>query len=282
MIEQFQHRATTSFLLWFDNYLLRRGQAFSNQTGSFSHYTDDRLDGRYKAFGSKYKQWVTDSSIDGAIVPSGVWVNGSFKQRGNDLKLDFDNGRALLSGVSNTAAVTGSFSVKDFNIYFTNEGEEDLLVDKKYESNSRTYIPSIAYVQPYDQVVPAIFISSESMRNEPFAFGGEDTTQISMKAVVLSDSAYHLDGVLSIFADSREEVIPNIPFSGHPIDEYGDLKNGTYSYQILKTENANNQLFFIEDVVTSKLTDKARKSLANDLYVGFIDFEIHQQRSPRA
>ena len=39
--------------------------------------------------------------------------------------------------------------------------------------------------------------------------------------------------------------------------------------------------YFIDEVVTSKLSDKARKSLSNDLFIGFIDFEIHQQRFPR-
>ena len=269
-------------MLWFDNYLLRKGQAFSNQTGRFYNYSDDRLDSRYKAFGSPYKQWVTDSSIVGANIPSGVFVNGSFSGRSNNLMLDFDNGRALISGVANSASVSGSFAVKDFNIYFTNDGEEDLIVDRKFISNPRTYSASNSHIQPYDQVVPAIFISSQSMKNDPFAFGGEDTTKISMKAVILAENPYQLDGVLSIFADSNNEVIANIPFSGNPITEYGDIKNGYYSYQNLKTQNSSNQLFFVEEVETSKLTDKARKSLANDLYIGFIDFEIHQQRMPRA
>jgi hypothetical protein len=281
MIEQFQHRATTSFMLWFDNFLLKKGQAFSNQTGVFYNYADDRLDSRYKSFGSPYKQWVTDSSINGATVPSGVYVNGVFQPRSNSLLLDFENGRALISGASNTASVTGAFAVKDFNIYFTNDGEDDLLVDKKYNSNPRVYSAPNTYVEPYDQVVPAIFISSQSMRNDPFAFGGEDTTKISMKAVVLAENPYQLDGVLSIFADSYNEVIPNIPYSGNPITEYGDIKNGHFSYEDLKNQYAGNPLFFVEDVDTSKLTDKARKSLANDLYIGFIDFEMHQQRYHR-
>jgi hypothetical protein len=283
MIEQFQHRATTSFMLWFDNFLLKKGQAFSNQTGVFYNYTDDRLDSRYKSFGSPYKQWVTDSSINGATVPSGVYVNGVFQPRSNSLLLDFENGRALISGASNTASVTGAFAVKDFNIYFTNDGEDDLLVDKKYNSNPRVYSAPNTYVEPYDQVVPAIFISSQSMRNDPFAFGGEDTTRIQMKAVVFAENSYQLDGVLSIFADSQNEVIVNIPFSGHPQTEFGDIKNGYYSYEELKSQYRDSrQIFFLEDVVASKLNDKAAKTVTNDLHVGFIDFELSQQRYPRS
>lgn len=282
MIEQFQHRATTSFLLWFDNYLLKKGQAYSNKSGQFFYYDDDRLDSRFKAFGSPFKQWVNDSSITGAIIPSGIYINNAFYPRSSSIMLDFINGRSLISGAAKTDLVSGQFAVKDFNIYFTNEGEEDLLVDKKYISNPKTVSGPQTYIQPYDNVVPAIFISSESINNQPFAFGGEDTTKIAMKAVVMAENSYQLDGALSIFADSQNEVIASIPFSGHPTTEYGDIKNGNYSYEILKNQFSTEPIFFIDSASTSKLTDKARKSLSNDLYVGFIDFEIHQQRYPRA
>lgn len=281
MIEQFQHKATNSFMLWFDNYLLKKGQAFSNKSGVFYNYSDDRLDNRFKAFGSPYKQWVNDSSIAGATIPSGVHVSGSFQPRNSSLLLDFTNGRALISGAASSSSVSGSFAVKDFNIYFTNDGEEDLLVDQKYTPNSRVFSASESYIEPYDSVVPAIFISSQSVNNSPFAFGGEDTTKIEMKAVVMAENPYQLDGALSIFADSYNEVFPAIPFSGNPTTEYGDVKNGFYSYDSLKNQHNNEPLFFVEDVVTSKLSDKVRKSLARDLFIGFIDFEIHQQRFPR-
>jgi hypothetical protein len=124
-------------------------------------------------------------------------------------------------------------------------------------------------------------LSSSSINNYPFSFGGEDTTKIQMKAVVIAENSYQLDGALSIFADSLNEVFPTIPFSGNPTTEYGDIKNGSYSYDLLKNQYDDEPLFFIEDVVTSKLNDKARKSLTCDLFIGFIDFEIHQQRFPR-
>lgn len=281
MIEQFQHRATTSFLLWFDNYLLKKGEAFSNKTGRLFNYSDDRLDSKYKPYGSAYKQWVTDSSISNVIIPSGIYISGSFVPRGNNLIIDFENGRVLASGVPTSAQVTGSFSVKDFNVYFTNDSEDDLIVERKYIQNSRIFSNDENYIQPYDQVVPAIFLSSDSMRNDGFAFGGMDTTKINMKAVVLAENAYQLDGVMSIFADSYNENFTSIPFSEHPQTEYGDLKNGFYSYSALKNNYDSNISFFINDVNCSKLSDKARTTLTDNLYVGFLDFEIHQQRYHR-
>jgi hypothetical protein len=282
MIPQFQHQLTSSFMMWFDNYLLTKGQAFTNLTGVFYNYEDERIPSVYKVFGSPYKQWVSDYSVSGATVPSGVFVNGVFKGRPTGVSnttsaniLDFDNGRALLSGVLASSTVTGSFAVKDFNIYYTNETEEDLILDRKKSSNESIGTnESFTYVAPYDQMVPAIYINNSSIQNEPFAFGGTNQTNTNINAVVITKDPYNLDGVLSIFADSFNQSIVNIPFEESAYTEYGDLKSGFYNYQVLKTKYINQQKFFVDKVVTSKLNDKERKSLLNDLYVGFIDFDI--------
>jgi hypothetical protein len=268
--------------MWFDNYLLTKGQAFTNLTGVFYNYEDERIPSVYKVFGSSYKQWVSDYSVSGATVPSGVFVNGVFKGRATGASnttsaniLDFDNGRALLSGVLASSTVTGSFAVKDFNIYYTNETEEDLILDRKKSSNESIGTnESFTYVAPYDQMVPAIYINNSSIQNEPFAFGGTNQTNTNINAIVITKDPYNLDGVLSIFADSFNQSIINIPFEESAYTEYGDLKSGFYNYQTLKTKYIDQQKFFVDKVVTSKLNDKERKSLLNDLYVGFIDFDI--------
>lgn len=289
MIPQFQHKLASSFVLWFDNYLLTKGQAYTNTTGSFYYYQDERLPSEYKVFGSAYKQWVSDSSIAGATIPSGVFVNGSFSGRATGVNnstssrvLDFDNGRVLISGASTGASVTGSFAVKDFNIYYTNETEEDLLIENKFMPQSKIGTDlTRTYVQPYDQVVPAVYICNAGFSNEPFAFGGMDQTTTNLNAVVIAEDPYQLDGILSIFADSRNENIVDVPFDNYPFTEYGDLKSGYYNYQNLKTQYANNNKYFIDRVKTSKMSDKPRKSLVNDLYVGFIDFDVSMMRYPR-
>tara|TARA_R100000152_G_C6772901_1_gene200026 strand:- start:117 stop:977 length:861 start_codon:yes stop_codon:yes gene_type:complete len=282
MIEQFQHKFTTSFLLWFDNFLLSKGEAFSNKTGSLYYYEDPHLHSTFKAYGSPYKQWVTDSSIENANIPNGVFINGSLSGRSDGVKLDFENGRALLDHSSESLDVTGSFAVKDFNVYHTNETEDDLIVEKKYTVNSRLPGGPDTAITPYDQVVPAIFLSSNTLSNKGFALGGMEETTIRAGAVILAEDSYQLDGVLSIFADSHNEAFTRIPMSGHPMNEYADLKDGSYSYtELVSNINArhpNDRDFYVENVTTSKLADKARKSLANDLFVGFIDFDIQTHR----
>jgi len=282
MIPQYQHKVITSFLLWFDNHLLKKGEAYSNKTGTLHYFNDSRLPDSYKTYSSPYKQWVTDSSIVGSenpIIPTQFMGSG----RDDGIIFDFENGRIIETGGSfgTQETITGTFAVKDFNIYLTNETEEDLILENKFVQNSR-YGDSEGGIKPYDQVVPAIFINSETIQNVPFAFGGEDETRMTIKAVVLAEDSYSLDGVLSIFADSRHENVNIIPFSGHPATEYGDIKNGSYNYtDLINTHKGLEVPLYIEDVVVSKLSDKAQKQSIGDLKVGFIDFDVYQHRFPR-
>ena len=278
MKAQFQHNLTRSFFMWFDNFLLTKGEAYTNKTGEFFYYDDTLIDSDYTVFGSPYKQWVSDSSIDGATVPTGVYVNGNLSGRADGIVLDFDNGRALAAGASSTDTVTGSFAVKDFNIYFTNDTEDDLIIENKYVVNSRVPSGPYTYITPYDDVAPAIFLAASTLENKPFALGGMMDTVVLMKAVVISDDPYKLDGARSIFGDSVNEVIEPIPMSGFPYTELGDLKGDSYNYTGVKEGYAGETPYFVDKVRTSKLSDRARKAVANELYIGFIDFDVQQHR----
>jgi hypothetical protein len=282
MKPQYQHKVMTSFLLWFDNHLLTQGEAFSNKTGTLHYFDDSRLPSSYKAYASPYKQWVTDSSVTGSTNPT---IPTSFmgSGRSDGIIFDFENGRIIETGnaFGETAVITGTFAVKDFNVYLTNETEEDLILENKYVQNSR-YTQSESGIKPYDQAVPAIFINQEVVNNVPFAFGGEDETRMTIKAVVLAEDTYSLDGVLSIFADSRHKNITLIPFSGHPATEYGDLDGGSYNYTGVEDSYKNSEEpLYIENVTVSKLSDRAKKQAIGDLKVGFIDFDVYQHRFPR-
>ena len=282
MKPQYQHNLMTSFLLWFDNHLLQKGQAYSNQTGKLFYFNDSRLPDTYKAYASPYKQWVNDSSITGdtnPIIPTGFSRSG----RNDDIIFDFENGRIIETGgnFSTTETLTGTFAVKDFNIYLTNDTEEDLILENKFELNSR-YTQDASGIKPYDQMTPAIFINSEMMRNEGFAFGGEDLTKNTIKAVVLAENSYQLDGVLSIFADTARKSFTKISFTGHPSTEYGDVKNGSYSYTSVANTYDGSNPYYIEDVTVSKFSERAQQQVPGEIKVGFIDFEVSTARFPRS
>ena len=272
----------TSFMLWFDHELLQKGEAYSNQTGTLYYDNDSRLPSTYKAYSSPYKQWVNDSSVTGStnpIIPTGFNNSG----RANNIIFDFENGRIIETGGSfgTGETLTGTFAVKDFNVYLTNETEEDLILENKFMLNSR-YTQAESGVKPYDQMVPAIFLNCEFMTNEGFAFGGEDKSTNTIKAIVLADNEYQLDGALSIFADSARKSFSKIPFSGHPSTEYGDIKEGSYNHTTLFNNFDTSNPYYIEDVTVSKFSQRAQNNAPGDIKVGFIDFEVCTTRFPRS
>jgi hypothetical protein len=230
----------------------------------------------YKIFGSAYKQWVYDSSITGANVPSGVYVNSVFTPRNTNRHIDFLNGRVIYSGVNSGANVTGSFAVKDFNIYFSNENEEDLILENNLKSNEKIPWSGSTYLPPYDNALPAIYINTDSIANVPFSFGGEDETKAFIKCVVFADDPYSLDGALSLFADSKNRSFKQKDFTQYPLNEFGDVKTPPYTFE--NVSNASAELL-IDDVAVSKFKDTRGVSKS---YIGFLDFDIIKYRYPRA
>jgi hypothetical protein len=288
MKPQFQHQVITSFALWLDHVILQRGEAFQNIDSSFYHQNDPRLDSNFVSFASPHKQWVTDSSISKANIINGITLNDRFIGRNDeDIKYDFDNGRVLIpSTLANSmSSVEGSYAVKDFNIYITDQTEEELLIESKFDTNSRFDQGIFEGIKPYDQVVPAIFISYESGVNEPFAFGGQDSTKSFVRCVVFAENSFQLDGIFSLLSDLNFTSVANVGFNEHPLNEFGDLKLGHYDYQDLSKRYFNLQnshsIFHIENCTVSKLNDRVAKQTHPGLYIGFADFNLISHRFPR-
>ena len=301
MKPQYQHEATTSFSLWLDSHLTNKLEAFSNRQGDLYYTPDERMPSYPDdpqgmiSYNSEYKQWVCDSDAKGAQIPDGVFIDTgdgvyNFCERGESgLAIDFENGRALLSGAFfptnyDTLNIKADFAVKDINIYLSDDTEENLVIQSKLDKNSRT-TPEYGAgegLAPYQKVAPAAFVSMESSKNHPFAFGGEDLTRLFYRVVLFAEDLYQLDGFMSACTDTYNLAIKNLGYDNHPLNEYGDLKTGHYSYSetVINSERKD-PLMFIEDVSASKISDRLRKTTNPDLYLGFVDFEVSQARYPR-
>jgi hypothetical protein len=297
MKPQFHHNAIISFAMWFEWFILNKGEAFSNRTSALYPQTDDTLDDNFLSYASPFKQWVTDSSINNVNVPDIITNTDTSSdiQRGeNGLIFDFHEGRILLPNIPDNEDLNleCSFSLNDFNIYLTDQTEEDIIVERKYDINKRFNDNSTpGPVIPNDYLLPAIFISDNSTHNKPFAFGGQDETCIEIRCVILSQDLYHLDGALSIFRDSQFTAFPYLEYSDHPLNEYGDLKDGLsitnpdgegFSYPQLASERKTGSNFYVQEVVGSKLRESVNSKTMEDLFVGFLDFNITKVRMPRA
>jgi hypothetical protein len=127
MKETFNHQVTASFYLWFDNYLLDKGEAYINEVSAFYPSIDETLPG-FSIYAAPYKQFVWDSSISGAKVLSGVYPTNTdiFLTRGQSgIKFDYLNGRVF----ANTE-ITGQLAEYVENNY---SGIENLVVSKNCE-----------------------------------------------------------------------------------------------------------------------------------------------------
>jgi hypothetical protein len=277
----------SSFYLWLDHEILQRGSAFTIFSGAMYSGQDYNYSNQ-TTFTSPFRQWVSDSSISGAVIPSGVYVNGTFVARGTSgLALNFNKGEAILTGGISPVSknVTARYSVKDFNLYYTDEKMENLLFE------NRNYLkPKFSHVtgglSPNDQPYPCIYIKNTSYQNVPFTFGGQDQTKSTIRCIILSDSIYLLDGAISIMVDSARKVFPIIPNSGIPYGYYGDFKSGISSYNYTGLAFYCQQAFpnntvYIDRVTVSRLDEIRNKHINLKTVAAMVDFDLWHGRYPR-
>ena len=269
-------------MLWADHFITSKAEAYTNYTSTlYPNTSDDRLAAGLVSYSSPHKQWVYDASIEGANIPTQILDNGSPINRGDhNLMFDFDNGRVIMDSTfpANKTTLQGSYAVKDFNFYITNQTEEQLIVESKFDTNGR-FKQELAGIAPYKQVVPAIFVNPELSENEPYAFGGEDKTTTSIRCVIFADNTYQLDGALSVFADAKNEVFAKLNFEDYPLNEYGDVIDFNYK-QFISLQRR--PLFHVEQSRVSKLSDRVSKNVDSSLFAGFVDFEVTSLRYSRS
>ncbi len=281
MKEVYSHKILTSFALWFENTLLQKGEAFQNVNTRLYPSVDDRVSDDYTIFASPFRQWVPDSSVSGVVVPSGVTINGTFTSRGSGVIMDFENGRIFLDAdtYDDTDVVSGSYGIKDLNVYTVSNEETRMVFEGNYQLNSKYGMIAESGVSPFGYAAPAAFIMNTLSDNKPFAFGGEQDTKNKFRVIVAADNTWLLDGCTSVFRDLTESNIPLLNVSDAPLNEYGDIKSGVYNYRNLA--NAATRLVFLERVTVSKVSNSQELKINPNLKFGIIDFYLSEPRFPK-
>ena len=285
MKAQFNNIAMTSMLFWFDNKLLSKGEAFTNHSSNFWPI-DTRYYGYY-TYGAPFKQMVIDESITNANIISGVYINGVFTQVGQNYLsgINATQGQLYFSQpiVGAPSSISGNYAVKDFNIYLTSETEEDLLFETQFQLKPQTY-QNPTGLASNAETYPVIYLKYQGGSNEPFAFGGMDTTYINVRAIVLADNIFKLDAVTSIFRDTARQFIPLIYDNEMPFNMLGGCTGHCFNYQELTAnKQPDYQYLYINDVSVSKTDSRLSNSynkLNPNLFTAFIDFELAQNRQP--
>ncbi len=282
MKTQFENRVMSSFMLWLDHTLLDKGEAFTNHGSEF--YDVEGLYYNYYAFGAPFKQMIADSSIAGAKILTGVYIDNVFKETGDAPLVDvnYNQGQVYLSA-DTTDTISGNYSLKDFNVYLTAKAEQELLFESKIDLRPST-TQLITGLPTSVTTYPAIFIKNNGGHNTPHSFGGLDTTQISIRAVVLSDSQYNLDAACSIFKDRARTRVPVLSDENYPFNVLGGLKTGVYNYEDLTRDIGSHNQVYINNVDVSRFSLGYMENLKNtnpDVFKAIVDFELGIERYPR-
>jgi hypothetical protein len=268
----------SSMLMWMDHVILKKGEAYKNFSSQF--YPVTNIYNGFYTYGLPFKQVVCDSSISGANILSGVYVNNNFKTIGqNNLTgISPQNGQVYFTSNQGVSTISGNYAVKDFNLYLTNQPEEEILFESQYQARPKTTqtptglaIEAITY--------PCVFLKNNGGINQPFAFGGQDNTQISVRAVVMADNMFNLDALCSILKDTARDYVPLI---NSPFNNFGGLESGHYNYDSL-TQNIDVGVngFYISEVNVSKIFANLNAK-NNQVFPAFIDFTLNNIRYPRA
>jgi hypothetical protein len=161
-------------------------------------------------------------------------------------------------------------SYKLVRIVYTNETETEIVTRLLDNENPQK-------VKKLKNAAPVVYISMEGTHNDPFSFGGMNSSETSVKCVVITSSNYALDGILSIFADAANDTFFLFSPEDHPLGFLGTLKNQEYKYLVDAEAAANGAYSTIKDVTTSKFTPSTRE-LSSGFFVGFCEFDVSTQR----
>lgn len=270
----------SSFYLWLDHEILVRGEAFVNYSGKLYNSRDPNFP-NMKVYGGPFRQWVYDSSVPNINFPSGIFIDGNYVARGtNGLSIDFNKGRAIISGsVSNN--VTAGYSFKEYNIYYTDEREEKLLFEKAYNITPKVtqVTGGLGYL---DTPYPCIFIKHRMGENIPFALGGQDSTETSLRCIILASNSFSLDGLISILSDSARKVFPVLEPQDFPFNYFGDFKTANnFNYINLCKNQPQSRLVYINRVTVSKLDEIDNAKINKKCVAALVDFEVSDVRNPR-
>lgn len=284
MKSSYINNLTSSFYLWLDHEILKHGEAFITYSGKLYKSEDPSFDLTSSVYGSPFKQWVYDSSVPNAFIPSGIYSGSQFIPRNqNGLKLDFSHGRVIFSGnkINNTENLTAKYSFKEFNLYYTDEREEKLMFEKAYSLTPQTTRVTGALGAseiPY----PCIFIKLKSNENEPFAFGGLDVSNYWIRCIILAKDSFSLDSLTSILSDSARKVFPVFNPQDLPFDYFGDFKQNTqFNYLNLCAQQSQSQLVHIDKVSVTKFDESENLYINKKTIAATVDFELKSIRQTR-
>lgn len=287
MITQYDTLATSSFVLWLDHEILSKGQAYTNYGTKF-YRMPQNING-YSTYSLPFAQIVSDMSIAGANVPTGVYLNNTFVGIGQSglVGINYNKGQAYFSSApANNITISGNYAIKDINVTMPNIPDVNMLFETKLGVRNKTDISPNNHtgVGNSDLTYPAIFIRNVGGFNNPFAFGGIDETITEIELYIFADSQFMLDAVKSIIKDSKNDYMPLITSNMMPYNNIGSFKNNLpYNYETLTSGIVSHGSgIFLKDVVITDFNRRGlfqeAQSLTKDCFFAVADIKLAYPR----
>lgn len=277
MKEQLSNKILSSFYLYFDNKVLKDGEAFTNvPSGKLYFQVDPKISPSNTAVSNR-KQWVYDSGISGAIIPTGAFVNGSFSDFATlGASPDFINGRVIGSSLNSSSDYYTSYSYKNVNLYLTDKTEEEIIFDT-YGLSVKMNAVGNSGIAPYKYALPATFLFILNGDCKPLQLGDEDNmfNKFVIRAVTVMDDNFMHDAVHGIGKRMAYKHFPLVNSSMTPLNERGGFKSslsGVYRYDSLCS--GAKEFVYIERVRSSKISYGSHEILQKNAKFGFIDFSV--------
>lgn len=275
MKQQFNNELLSSFYLWFNNRLLNNGQGYKTYLGQTGFFQPEPSRTGY-CWAFPYKSMVYDSSTSGALVMSGVYNQaGNFLTRQSGITIDYIHGR-VFAPTNLGPVVSGSFSKNEYNVYVSTEEETEFYLDGLYNENPNIVLPATGVT--YGRfAAPCVILTDSYNVNEPFAFGGQDSSKKTIRAFVISDNNYAQEAVMSLMIDSARSYFPIISSTLSPINGFGDIKGGSYNYVNMVANSTPTVM--IDGVYSIKMGEKSNKN--KNFAITILEFDTVTVRYPR-
>jgi hypothetical protein len=222
-----------------DYQIQNQGLAYTNSSGLF-YPALSNINGLY-CYTTSYKQLCNDTSISGANILSGVYINGNYVGVGQSglTAINHYNGALYFnSPVPAGATISGNFSIKELSTQISDQPDYKILFESKFTPN-----PKYSNTTPTtglaieDQVAPAIFLIVKQQQNKPFAFAGIDDNFIRLRAIAVCDSVYQKIAVNNIFKNFHLKPVPVPAIGAFPLDYLGNFTGINYNYTGMATSD---------------------------------------------
>lgn len=292
MIITNDHYLNSSVLLWVSNLIEGKGQAFCSGSGNF-YDTQEVYGGRF-SYALPYQPILADSSVGGASVMTGIYLDNTFITTGSSGFVGINYARGAVyfnSGItySNRPAHTrlsGNFCISEFSYKLTNEPEENLLFETKYSLKPKVN-QTVSGIGPSDTTFPVIYVKPVASFNREFAMGGTEDVTSTYRLVVLAESQFQVDGVTCLVRDKTRSIIPLLTgINEMPFDAYGGFSGPVYNYNTTFTGKFSTvNSAFLTDVRVTRLWGQGAAELRKlnpKVFIGLIDMDLSVYRRPRA